>query len=81
MMMAWPIQWKILWKDLVFVYPFIGHDLHGIVRGPDGRLYFSIGDRGYYVETEDGKIHEASGRGAVFDVIQMDPISKCMRWV
>ena len=45
---------------------FIGHDLHGIIRGPDGRLYFSIGDRGYYVETEDGKIHEASGRGAVF---------------
>ena len=45
---------------------FIGHDLHGIIRGPDGRLYFSIGDRGYYVETADGKIHEASGRGAVF---------------
>ena len=45
---------------------FIGHDLHGIVRGPDGRLYFSIGDRGYYVETEDGKVFEASGRGAVF---------------
>jgi quinoprotein glucose dehydrogenase len=45
---------------------FIGHDLHGIIRGPDGRLYFSIGDRGFYVEGVDGEIFEASGRGAVF---------------
>ena len=45
---------------------FIGHDLHGIIRGPDGRLYFTIGDRGFYVEREDGEIFEASGRGAVF---------------
>ena len=45
---------------------FIGHDLHGITRGPDGRLYFSIGDRGFYVEREDGEIFEASGRGAIF---------------
>lgn len=45
---------------------FIGHDLHGIVRGPDGRLYFSVGDRGYHVTTADGKTHEGSGRGAIF---------------
>lgn len=45
---------------------FVGHDLHGIVRGPDGRLYFSIGDRGYHVTTKEGKVFAEGGRGAIF---------------
>ena len=45
---------------------FIGHDLHGITRGPDGMLYFSVGDRGYHVTDANGKVHEGSGRGAIF---------------
>lgn len=45
---------------------FIGHDLHGITRGPDGRLYFSVGDRSYDIETSDGKSHQGDGKGAIF---------------
>lgn len=45
---------------------FIGHDLHGIVRGPDGRLYFSVGDRGYHVTTKEGKVFAEGGKGAIF---------------
>ncbi len=43
-------------------FAFRGHDMHGLVVGPDGRLYFSIGDRGYNVSPE---IRDPSS-GAVF---------------
>ncbi|MCF6311814.1 MAG: c-type cytochrome [Verrucomicrobiales bacterium] len=45
---------------------YSGHDLHGLVRGPDGRIYFSLGDRGYSFTTKEGRTYHEPARGAVF---------------
>lgn len=56
---------EVLYHGFGVRFAFRGHDLHGLVRGPDGRIYFSVGDRGYHVATEDGVLANPES-GAVF---------------
>ncbi len=47
---------KVLHTGYGVHYSLEGHDLHGLEFGPDGRLYFSIGDRGLNVQTDHGRV-------------------------
>lgn len=43
-----------------------GHDLNGFTLGPDGRIYGTIGDRGYSLTTKEGKTYHYPNEGALF---------------
>ncbi len=43
-----------------------GHDMNGFTLGMDGRIYGSIGDRGFNIITREGKTYNYSDQGSVF---------------
>ncbi len=45
---------------------FLGHDAHGLTFGPDGKLYFTIGDRAANVAIEGGASLNVTDSGSVF---------------
>ena len=61
---------KVLHEGFGVHYSFWGHDLNGFKLSPDGRLYFTIGDRGFNVSSKEGKNLKDVSSGAVF---RMEP--------
>jgi hypothetical protein len=61
---------KVLSKGYGVRVGFLGHDLHGLRFGPDGKLYFTIGDRGAHIPQPNGKVIELHETGAV---LRCDP--------
>jgi quinoprotein glucose dehydrogenase len=44
---------------------YAGHDMHGPTVGPDGKIYWSIGDKGINVTTADGQNFAYPNQGGV----------------
>ena len=43
-----------------------GHNLSGVALGPDGRVYWSLGDKGHHVKTREGTLYHMPNAGGIF---------------
>jgi quinoprotein glucose dehydrogenase len=64
-------------------YGYTGHDFHGLAFGPDGKLYYTIGDRGVHVPTHEGGVVALPDTGAIFrsnfDGTEMEVVATGLR--
>ncbi|MCA9192160.1 MAG: c-type cytochrome [Planctomycetales bacterium] len=44
---------------------YAGHDMHGLTVGPDGKIYWSIGDKGINATSREGRTFRYSNQGGV----------------
>jgi len=44
---------------------FSGHGMSGLIQGPDGKIYWSVGDIGFHVEGQDGRTWAYPNQGAI----------------
>ncbi len=49
---------------------YAGHDMHGLTVGPDGRIYWTIGDKGVNVTSKEGRHYKYPNQGAL---LRCDP--------
>lgn len=49
---------------------YAGHDMHGLTVGTDGRLYWTVGDKGISVVDKEGRRHSFPNQGGV---LRCDP--------
>ena len=43
-----------------------GHNLSGVTLGPDGRVYWSLADKGHFLQTKEGKTYHMPNAGGIF---------------
>lgn len=53
---------------------YAGHDMHGLTVGPDGKVYWSIGDKGVSVSSNEGKKFLYPNQGCV---LRCNPDGSC----
>lgn len=58
-------QQKIISEGYGIHIAFAGHDMSGLIVGPDGKIYWSIGDLGVNVTDQKGKQWKYPNQGAV----------------